>query len=289
MEYKDNHYIPQVYIKGFLDTITPEGQNPFVWRYDSESRRVRNRAPKKILAKKDLYTQYDKDLNPIKNFEKYFTENVDTPFYKFKKKYEKAILDFDQTFLYTQLKGMDKLFIPHFIRWQMKRTKGFMQEIEKRSLEIYGQEYPALLEMGYAKTKNFRNDIIDSLVTTGNEYEGINFLESLNQRNIIFSVIETKEASFISSDNPVLRTNAKFVNSSPVEDPETEFTIPLTSKIAVSLYQFGSKVFIRRMQSKREIRNINQSFAKNAYNTIFGSKKELIESLVNFIPMKEEL
>ena len=286
--YEANHYIPQVYIKGFLDTITPEGQNPFVWRYDSESRRVRNRAPKKILAKKDLYTQYDKDLNPIKNFEKYFTENVDTPFDKFKKKYEKAILGFDQTFLYTHLKGMDKLFIAHFIRWQMKRTKGFMQEIEKRSLEIYGQEYPGLLEMGYAKTKNFRNDIIDSLVTTGNEYDGINFLESLNQRNIIFSVIETKEASFISSDNPVLRTNAKFVNSSPVEDPETEFTIPLTSKIAVSLYQFGSKVFIRRMQSKREIRNINQSFAKNAYNTIFGSNKELIESLVNFIPMKEE-
>ena len=286
--YKDNHYIPQVYTKGFLDPITPEGQNPFVWWYDSESRRVRNRSPKNILAEKGLYTQYDKDLNPIKNFEKYFTENVDTPFDKFKKKYEKAILDFDQTFLYTQLKGMDKLFIPHFIRWQMKRTKGFMQEFEKRSLEIYGQEYPALLDMGYAKTKNFRNDIIDTLVTTGNEYEGVNFLESLNQRNIIFSVIETKEASFISSDNPVLRTNAKFVNSSPVEDPETEFTIPLTSKIAVSLYQFGSKFFIRKMQSKKEIRNINQSFAKNAYNTIFGSNKELIESLVNFIPMKEE-
>ncbi|MBP6740312.1 MAG: DUF4238 domain-containing protein, partial [Leptospiraceae bacterium] len=95
--------------------------------------------------------------------------------------------------------------------------------------------------------------------------------------------------SFISSDNPVLRTNPNFKNGQPVDDPETEFTIPLTSKIAVSLYQFGSNVSIRKMQSKREIRNINQSFAKNAYNTIFGSKKELIESLVNFIPMKEEL
>ncbi|MBP6740822.1 MAG: hypothetical protein KA146_12570, partial [Leptospiraceae bacterium] len=93
--------------------------------------------------------------------------------------------------------------------------------------------------------------------------------------------------SFISSDNPVLRTNPNFKNGQPVDDPETEFTIPLTSKIAVSLYKYDHNFTFSTMQNRIEIENINQSFAKNAYNTIFGSSKELIENLVKLIPMKE--
>ncbi len=286
--YEDNHYIPKVYMEGFVDPRTPEEQAPYVWLYDSKNKEVKNKAPKKILFEKHLYTEYDKDLNPVHDLEKYFNQNVETPFSVFKREYEQAILRFDQNFLATHLRDADKLFISHFIRWQMLRTKGKFEEIKKRYIKVLEEIYPESLKHGYQDTKMFRNDVIKTIANTGIGYEGLNFLECLNQKNIIFSVIETDEASFISSDNPVLRTNAKFVNSSPVEDPETEFTIPLTSKIAVSLYQLGSKISIRKMQSKKEIRNINQSFAKNAYNTIFGSNKELIESLVKFIPMKNE-
>lgn len=281
----NNHYIPQVYMEGFVDPITPNGQNSYVWLYNNELKRVKNKDPKSIFKVKHLYTEYDSELNPIFDFEKYFTENVDTPFGKFKRKYEQAILQFDQEFLNSHLVGNDRFFISHFIRWQMLRIKGKFDEIVKRLIEVLKVTYPESLEHGYQYTKNFRNDIINTITSIGIEYEGVNFLESLNQRNIIFSVIGTDDASFISSDNPVLRTNPK-INSQPVEDPETEFTIPLTSKIAVSLYQFGSNVSIRKMQSKREVRKINQSFAKNSHNTIFGSNKELIESLVSYIPMK---
>ncbi len=288
--YKDNHYIPQVYTKGFLDPITPERQIPFVWLYDADSKSVRNKAPKNILAEKDLYTQYDKDLNRICDLEKYFNQNIETPFIQFKNKFEISLQNCDTNFLWRNYNKADHLFIARFIQWQLLRTLKMLKTFEEIQREVYSKCYPELLEIDPELMKEyFQNELMNSLMTEKKNPEGKTFLRCLVEKSVHFTVITSEDASFISSDNPVLSTNPNFKNGQPVDDPETEFTIPLTSKIAVSLYKYDHNFTFRTMQNRIEIENINQSFAKNAYNTIFGSSKELIESLVKLIPMKKEL
>ena len=90
--------------------------------YDVESKRVRNKAPKSILKIKNLYTQYDKDLNRICDLEKYFNQNIETPFRQFKNKFEIALLNCDTNFLWRNYNKADHLFIARFIQWQLLRT-----------------------------------------------------------------------------------------------------------------------------------------------------------------------
>lgn len=53
---KNQHTIPQCYLKQFVDPKTPNGQEPYVWIFERESKRGKKKAPKNILAENDFYT-----------------------------------------------------------------------------------------------------------------------------------------------------------------------------------------------------------------------------------------
>jgi hypothetical protein len=55
-EPKNQHIIPQCYLKQFVDPNIPPGQEPYVWIFDKGSKRGKKRAPKNILAETDFYT-----------------------------------------------------------------------------------------------------------------------------------------------------------------------------------------------------------------------------------------
>jgi len=55
-EPKNQHIIPQCYLKQFVDPHTPAGQEPYVWIFDKKSKKGKKKAPKNILAETDFYT-----------------------------------------------------------------------------------------------------------------------------------------------------------------------------------------------------------------------------------------
>ncbi len=55
-EPKNQHIIPQCYLKQFIDPDTPKGHEPYVWIFERGSKIGRNKAPKNILAATDFYT-----------------------------------------------------------------------------------------------------------------------------------------------------------------------------------------------------------------------------------------
>jgi hypothetical protein len=58
---KNQHIIPQCYLKQFVDPNTPASQEPYVWIFDRGSRRGKKKAPKNILTETDLYTFNGRD------------------------------------------------------------------------------------------------------------------------------------------------------------------------------------------------------------------------------------
>jgi len=63
---KKQHYVPQFYLREFLDPNTPLGQDPYVWVFAKDGKKKQRRAPKNILWKTELYTL---DVEGAKRYE----------------------------------------------------------------------------------------------------------------------------------------------------------------------------------------------------------------------------
>ena len=51
----DHHFVPQFYLRGFCDSNTPEGQDPWIWLADFEKQQIERRAPKNIAKAANYY------------------------------------------------------------------------------------------------------------------------------------------------------------------------------------------------------------------------------------------
>lgn len=50
------HYVPQCYLREWVDPNTPSGQEPYVWIFNRGEKKGRRKAPSNIFVEKDLYT-----------------------------------------------------------------------------------------------------------------------------------------------------------------------------------------------------------------------------------------
>lgn len=62
-KHKNQHYIPQCYLKAWCDLKTPDKQEPYVWQFSKDGSSARNKAPENIFYEKDMYTILDANGN----------------------------------------------------------------------------------------------------------------------------------------------------------------------------------------------------------------------------------
>jgi hypothetical protein len=55
-EPKKQHFVPQCYLREFVDPHTPAGYEPYVWAFSKDGKRKEKRAPKNLFYETDLYT-----------------------------------------------------------------------------------------------------------------------------------------------------------------------------------------------------------------------------------------
>lgn len=53
---KKQHYVPQCYLREFVDPHTPAGYEPYVWIFSKDGKSKEKRAPKNLFHETDLYT-----------------------------------------------------------------------------------------------------------------------------------------------------------------------------------------------------------------------------------------
>lgn len=53
---KQQHYVPQCYLREWVDPNTPAGQEPYVWIFERKGKNRKKKSPKNILTETDLYT-----------------------------------------------------------------------------------------------------------------------------------------------------------------------------------------------------------------------------------------
>src|SRR5216684_150920 len=56
MEHRKQHTVPESYLTAWCDPETPEGQEPYVWRWSKDGTEVRRKAPRNIFYETEIYT-----------------------------------------------------------------------------------------------------------------------------------------------------------------------------------------------------------------------------------------
>ena len=56
MEYKKQHWIPQSYLKAWIDPEVPKNYEPYVWVFSKDGREAKKKSPKSIFFEKEMYT-----------------------------------------------------------------------------------------------------------------------------------------------------------------------------------------------------------------------------------------
>src|SRR5262249_33884013 len=56
MEKKNQHVIPECYLKSWCDLSTPKNYTPYVWVHTRDGSSTRKRAPQKLFTETDFYT-----------------------------------------------------------------------------------------------------------------------------------------------------------------------------------------------------------------------------------------
>ena len=53
---KKQHLVPQCYLREFVDSRTPPGQEPYVWIFSKDGKSRKRRSPKNIFHETDVFT-----------------------------------------------------------------------------------------------------------------------------------------------------------------------------------------------------------------------------------------
>lgn len=220
---KNQHIIPQCYLKQFVDSKTPSGHEPYVWIFEREAKLGKKRAPKNILAETDFYTlkgdyMIEETLAQIESEYSVIFES------KIKKKIpltpygHKVFCVFVAAMLQRTLKQKEN--IEHFIDQIVDHAK---------QMEIaHGVPHETSLEWEKEKEDAHKLSVTQMIPE---------ITKILLQMNVAFLCTKNKHVSFITSDSPAFLFNSKLqfqrFMGPGLGQKHVEVRLPLSPEISV--------------------------------------------------------
>jgi hypothetical protein len=279
-EYKNQHYVPQIYLKQFIDlSEIPDGSNKdSLWVYNKNNRQIELECISKICSDDYLYSFMDENGNYVNDLEKWLS-SFEIHFRKVLNRSQsirRAIINKRKIDWYQRC---EVNYIVDFILFQYFRIPKFLNSFIEMNIE--GFKEIDLMEGKNQDKLGVINDIkkngFPQIFDMSNKKFQI-LQELIVSKNLYVTVIpDSVDRDFCICDCPVLITNQYFSNA--LIHSNTEITIPLTKKIAVSFYEYGTNRVGRLLSDKEQIDKLNSSFLKISQNTCCSGKKDMLEHL----------
>jgi hypothetical protein len=227
-EPKNQHIIPQCYLKQFVDPDTPPGQEPYVWIFDRGSRRGKKKAPKNILTETDLYTFNGRDGGKNYVLEKNLSQIENGYASVFEKKISRRV----------PLAASEHVVLCAFVAAMLQRTlkqkeniEGFFDRLIAATEKIErAHDLPPKrsLELKQAKDDAHKVSIVRSVPEIANV---------LVKMNLAF-LCANGRGSFITSDAPCFLFNSELqwqrVYAPGLGQKDVEVRMPLSPEISVT-------------------------------------------------------
>jgi hypothetical protein len=266
---KKQHYVPQFYLKGFT-----KKNSSTLFLFDKEKQEIRSQNIKDICSQNYLYSYKDKNG---------YNFTVEKELSKHESDYSQVLTDvvnftsgINQRFPCRNTRQIFLEFIYNLIIRSIRENNrldflvgtGFarineIQGIKQNSDEILND----VKKMTYEKWF-IDNDRKDELISI------------LKIKKWIFWVIsDVVDASFVSSDNPVMITNPdRDSRLRGLVHPLTEISTPLNNKIVLTLFEKADyKYEIKKVTSIEEVHRMNALFIQSGTRFIYSGIREMLE------------
>jgi hypothetical protein len=225
---KNQHIIPQCYLKQFVDPNTPSDQEPYVWIFDRGKKKGKKKAPKNILSEKDFYTLKIKDGEKDYSIEESFAQLESEYSSVFEKKIKRKI----------PLGNYDHAVLCAFVAAMLQRTvkqkeniEGFIDELIKVTEDVekaHGLKPKKSSELRKEKEDAHKLSIIQTIP---------DIARILQKMNLAF-FCANKRDSFITSDAPCFLFNEKLqwqrFYGPGLGQKHVEVRMPLSPEISVT-------------------------------------------------------
>jgi hypothetical protein len=275
-EYKNQHFVPRVYLKNFIDGY-PENKK-MLWCLDKSTKTIKHQSLTITCSRKYCYSYLSED--GAWNHEKeIYLNQIENEYNSF---FERICQTVDNIISGNNISTLDSADFDHlysFLLMQMIRVPTFFDSLkthlEKKFTEL-NHEY-SNPEPNTKVTSDVKKSIFSNFIDIEGEY--FRKLQTIfRTKGIVLSIIPKEiDANFITSDSPILVTNPKSQNA--LVHPSTEISLPISNKIAISLLGSSELLKYRIFDDIGEIKNINESLAKNGDKIVLSGRREELDRL----------
>ena len=264
-EKKKQHYVPRVYLKQFIDLekIPQNIDSDSLWEYDKNERVIRIKRISDI-CKKDYFYSYVDENNNYNHQTEDFLSKIENGFTKIINRSYLIRAGMINRRKIDWYNSNEMSYLVNFILFQYFRVPKFTNSLYEMTMDGF-KEINRMCEVSQSDDE-IVNDVkkysIPLMFDVTNEK--FKFLHRLIiEKNLYVTIIpDDMDSDFIITDSPVLITN--LVQRNAIIHPNTEITIPLTRKLAVSFYGPGSEKQLRVVKNTDEVEKVNESFCKTA-------------------------
>lgn len=225
---KNQHIIPQCYLKQFVDPNTPPGQEPYVWIFDRGNKKGKKKAPKNILSETDFYTLKVEDGEKDYSIEESLSQLEGEYSSVFEKKIKCKI----------PLSDYDHIVLCAFVAAMLQRTpkqkeniEGFFDQLIKIVDDLekaHGAKPKKSSELKQAKEDAHKLSMLQIIPK---------ITQILLKMNLAF-LCASRRGSFITSDAPCFLFNEKLqwqrFYGPGLGQKHVEVRMPLSPEISVS-------------------------------------------------------
>lgn len=280
MKYKNQHWIPESYLKAWCDSETPD--EAWLWRVSLKDLSITRKSPKSLFSENDFYTAYDKDKNRVLTLE-HELQIIESNFVNLRNNKIKKKLPLNQ---------VDRKIIAIYTAAMYARTKR-QKEDGRRIWEDYiklVESLPSHLANRIKNSYEYKKvvDLHKDQPMLFHIFQFINitapYLSNLN-----CAIYETKNTpGVITSDNPCLWLDPEIhkPNYQPkffgIGSPTLNVIMPISPKQFISLEMNGYdgyKTINSNPNSENEMVNaLNRLIVLNSDEFIVINKNIIIES-----------
>lgn len=227
-EPKNQHIIPQCYLKQFVDPCTPKGYEPYVWIFEREKKKGIKKAPKNILAETDFYTLKTrlggKDYTIEKSLSQIEGEYATVFEQKIKNKI--PLNDYERVILCAFVAAMFNRTMKQ--KENMENFFDQLIEMTEKMEKANGVPPKKSLELKQAKENAYKINVLKMIP---------HITEILLKINVAF-LCSNKQGSFITSDAPCFLFNPRLqwqrFYGPGLMQRDVEVRMPLSPEISVS-------------------------------------------------------
>ena len=196
---KNQHIVPQCYLKQFIDPNTPKRHEPYVWIFERGRKIGKKKAPKNILAETDFYTLKTKLGGKDYTIEKSLSQIESEYAAVFDKKIKNK----------SPLNNYEHLILCAFVAAMLQRTlkqkeniEGLLDQVIKMTEEMekaHGVPPKKSLELKKEKENAHKISVLQMIP---------HITKILLKMNLAFFCSD-KSVSFITSDSPCFLFNSR--------------------------------------------------------------------------------